>query len=1165
MSFGKPILALAALLVAAGCSGGGSGGANTIAGAVQDLALDAEGTTTVLTFTSTKGLASASAADFEASGGQTALSADVAGKVVTLTWDERVSPSHQVRANGLAGVSSAFHAVTTTDASAPTFDVLTATQNPGLGGDTITVVFEGPHVVEAEAEDVARWALATDGQALDLAGSTLDFDVGTQTLDVVLGTNANLHASFTLAATGLHSVADVLVDATPVDGDASGDTTAPSLVSAHQNLVEDEYGRVVDFTFDEAMDPVFSVALSHFAVPLPDVATTVEQPQEDVLRVTFTSPIVPGYDTVTLQGLVDLHGNPFPDTVQAIVQPNPVVNAFDGNVLAITVANAGGDHVKATTTQAFDPDSALDPALWTLDVAGSPVDLTQQTLTYDLIAKTVTIDLDFDLVNGDSFTLQALGVVDVDGQAFNLSQTQNVSGETTPPTLVGAKQNRTVDPTGATVDMQMSEDVGAATAELLSSWGASGGQTVLAAQVLPGLDLVRVEFDAPMVPGDVTVSAQDVRDLAGNPMTPQAGVALTSTDTTPPAATIWSANAREGNDNDVVEVFFDDAMVPGDVTDVARWTLESPVGTPRSTVGANVEYEETLHRARLQLVNGVNLRRDDDFQVVLTGVRDLGGNPLPTTPISGPVEAESTLPTVHTIWRPVAWPDQVEVRFSEPCDLLDDVYDAATNPSGTRYVLRDSGGVLRGHATSATQVGNGLGARVSFGIVVDPSDTVDVLGATDLAGNPLFPALAVPTVGEDTAQPGLAFGLSTLTTVSGEENDVLTVRFDRPMSPWSATDHVHYTVTGPTNVEKRTLDVVFDGVDTVTLPLRSNTGDYDVLTGSGYDLVVAGLMTAQGVALSLPASELGIVAAGDAVAPTVQPDKVRIDPTQADSLLVEFREAMAPPSVTNVASYLYDGVHVPLGAEVLGPRTVRLTFGVTPAVGLQLAIGADDRAGNASGAIVRTVSAADGAGPLVASVAGVIRPGYGGDEIQVTFNEPVKLSTALSLSNYTVQTGGLARSLSGASVAYSSVTSVVRIRLAGGQELLSGQPIAIGVSGIQDFSGNPMPAGLLVGGSTSGDALAPDFANAFVNRRIDPNGAVVDVLFTEDVDAAFATDPLNWTAGGGPGVLSVVMRERNHARVTLSAALPAAETLQMTGTPDLAGNLAGTIQVDPVE
>ena len=1171
MTLGKPTLPLAAsrlaslaLLALAACSSGGSG-SNSIGTAVQDLGLDPEGTTTVLTFRSGGGLAAATAADFEADGGQTAQSVSVAGKVVTVTWDQRVSPSHHVRASALSGVSSAFHAVTTTDASVPTFTLPSATQNPGLGGDTITVAFAGPHVVESEAEDPTRWTLSTDGQTLDLTGSVLVLDTANQTLDFVLGANANLHATYTLAAANLHSVADVSLSATPVAGNASGDATAPTLVSAHQNLGEDEFGRVVDFTFSEAMDPVFSTALSHFSVGLPDIATTVEQPQDEVLRVTFNNPMVPGHDTVTLQGLVDLHGNAFPDTVQAITQPSPVLNAFAGNVTGVTVANAGGDFVLATTTQAFDPDSALDPALWSLDVAGTPVDLTLQTLSYDLLAKTVRIDLAFDLVNGDSFTLQGLGVLDVDGDTFNLSQTQTVSGETTAPTVSGAEQNRTLDPTGTTVDVRMSEDVDAATAETLANWTASGGQTVLTATRLAGEDLVRLEFDAAMVPGDVTLSAQNVRDLAGNPMAPQVGIVLTSTDTTPPAATTWSANAREGNDNDVVEVFFDDEMVPADVTDVLRWSLESPTGTPHALAAANIEYEETLHRARLQLVNGVNLHRDDDFTVVLTGVRDLGGNALPATPISGPIEAESTLPTVHTIWRPTASPDQVEVRFSEPCDLLEDVYDAATNPAGTRYVLRDSGGILRGYATSATSMDGGLGARVSFGIVVDPADTVDVLGASDLAGNPLFPALLRPTLAEDPAEAGLAPGLSTLTTVSGEENDVLTVRFDRPVSPWTAADHVHYTVTGPTPVEKRTLEVVFDGVDTVTLPLRSNLGDYDLLTGSGYDLQVAGIRSAQGVPMSFPATELGIVAGGDAAAPTVQAGKVRIDPTHANAILVEFREAMASPSVTNVANYLYDGAQVPVLAEFLGPRSVRLTFAVAPAPGFNLALSADDEAGNSTGPIVRTVAAADATGPLVVSVAGSIRPGFGGDEVLVTYDEPVNPALALNLSNYTVQSGGQARSLSGASISYSSVTSLVRIRLAGGVELLAGQPIGVGITGIQDFSGNPMSAGLQVGGSTTGDSTAPAFSSAFVNRRIDPSGTVVDVLFSEDVDQTFASDPQNWTATGGPSVVSVAMRERNHARLTLSAPLQPAGTLQMTGTPDLAGNLAGTIQVDPSE
>src|SRR6185436_8960721 len=102
-----------------------------------------------------------------------------------------------------------------------------------------------------------------------------------QRVDVTLGASANLHATFTIAASGIHSVADVLVAAGPVGGNATGDSTPPGLVSANQNLAEDEYGRVVDFTFDEAMDPVFSTALGHFSSAAPDLATNVEQPSEN--------------------------------------------------------------------------------------------------------------------------------------------------------------------------------------------------------------------------------------------------------------------------------------------------------------------------------------------------------------------------------------------------------------------------------------------------------------------------------------------------------------------------------------------------------------------------------------------------------------------------------------------------------------------------------------------------------------------------------------------------------------------------------------------------------------------------------------------------------------------------------------------------------------------
>src|SRR5439155_11532745 len=92
---GSALLACTALFAA--CNGGGtSGSTNTISSAVQDLTVDPSGQTTVLTFASTKGLASAGIANFLADHGQSATSAIVAADTVTVVWDARVSPATMV-------------------------------------------------------------------------------------------------------------------------------------------------------------------------------------------------------------------------------------------------------------------------------------------------------------------------------------------------------------------------------------------------------------------------------------------------------------------------------------------------------------------------------------------------------------------------------------------------------------------------------------------------------------------------------------------------------------------------------------------------------------------------------------------------------------------------------------------------------------------------------------------------------------------------------------------------------------------------------------------------------------------------------------------------------------------------------------------------------------
>jgi hypothetical protein len=1153
-------------LVLAGCSGGGSSPSpNSISSAVQDLALDPEGLTTVITFERADGLQGATSANFQAAGGQMALALSVTDATATVTWNARVTPSDTVQAVGLVDVSTSYHGVTTTDGAAPTFVITSGTQTPGFGGDTVVVQFSGAHVIQSQAETLSHWTLTENSQALDLTGSTFSFDPNTQALTITLGAMANLHATYALAATGVHSVADVMVSSTAVNGTATGDSTPPTLISAEQNLTQDEYGRVIDFTFSKEMDPVFSLALAHYVVTIPDVATTVTQPAATLLRVSFNNPIEPGFKTVTLTGLTDLHGNVFPDVVQAISQPAPVANAFNGPVLGVTVPNAQNDFIQVVTTQAFDPDSAIDPTKWTLHVAGNLINLANQVFDYDFLAKTLTLTLDFDMHNGDTFTIVGNSVLEVDGQTFSQGYFGAAGGDALAPSVGTVLQNRTVDPSGKTLDAQLTEAVEPTAVQTLGNWGISGAQSLQTATLLTGGQIVRLVFDALVVPGDVTLTAANFQDLAGNNMAaPQSNIAIGSTDITAPAANSATATAVEGANDDTVVVGFSDDMIESEAETLANWQLESPVGTVISTAGANVAYNVLTKTGTLTLTNGANLKRGDNFKVSFVNMRDLGGNAISATPFTALVQFETTLPLVNTVYRDSVQNDVLVVRFSEPCELLTNLYDPFTNPNGTRYVLRDSGGTLRAFANAATVQDEGLGVSVAFGVVVAAGDTLDVLGPTDLAGNPLFPALALPTVAEDLTQPSIDVATTTFNSVSGENNDFITVKFDRPMSPWKLLEPSNYSANGASSIDLPNADYSFDGVDTVTIRLKSSSS-YDVLTGQNYNLGVNFVWSAQGTQRTTLDADIGIVAQGDSTIPNVLLGNVRLDPLVADSLVIEFTEAMSQVSLTTPGNYDYNGGNLATNAQALGLRSVRPTFAVTPVVGQNVTLSVKDLAGNDSGMITRAVAAADTLPPTIAGVAGVIAPGWGGDTVSISFDEPVPAISATALSNYTVTTGSTTLSLIGSTATYTSATNTATIHLLGGQELDATQTLTVTVSGIADVSGNVMPAPVQTIGPVSGDTTPPFFANAFVNWQVDPTGKTIDVLFNEDVDQAFASTGANWICSGGQGVFGVTMLERGHARLDIGAPLAAAQTVSMTGIDDLAHNAAGLISIDPVE
>lgn len=1168
MRFGKitSMSVLGSALFLSACNGGststGSAG-GAIAAVQQDLAVDPTGVTTRITLPSAPG--TLSPANFEANGGQVALTVTVIGTEATVTWDDRVTPSDQVRVVSVPGIGTAYSAVTTSDATAPTFVVSNGVQAAGVGNDTFDVTFTGPRLIEAEAEDVSNWRLAENGGDVNLTGSVFDYDPITGTMSVALGANAGLHATFELFAPGVHAVSDVSVAAAGANGAAAGDAVAPTLVSSAQHLASDEFGRSVEFVFSEALDPNFVSGLSSFQVALPAFASSITQVAADTLRVSFTKPMVPTVDSITVTNLVDFHGNAFVPVPTAVTQGSSVANDYAVAPEVRTVENSDNDVVVVVFDQAINPEDAEDFAHWDLDVNAGNIDLSAQDFDFDLLTKTLTISLDADYANGSSFDFApAPGnlPLDVDGDDFVATFSGTVSGDAALPTIVSSVQNRIVDPSGMILDVTFSEEVEEVTAETLGNWSVTGGLAVQTAERMADLRIVRLTMDDQVIPGDNLISADLVQDIAGNPMATAAGLAVTSSDLVVPTFSGQVASAIEGANNDTVTVTFDDSMIESEVEVPTSWFLESPVGTPMDTSAAVVDYDDASRTATLTLVGGGNFPAREDFSLAMVGMRDIGGNTVDSSISSGNVVAEQNYPQINMVWVDASDDNVVHVRLTEPGAHLSDYYDPLINSSAlTIYELFDSLGSSMGFPVSVTVSGDLLQISMDFGqTIVAGINTVSVRGITDLAENQLFPEENLVIAAPDVVAPALEVGVSSGLTVSGESNDRLTVVFDRTMCPWGMDDASNYVVEllgSPIDLSLASFR--FDGDRTVEIDL-SELGAVDLLTSSTYDVFVTGLCSAQGVPIVGTSSD-SFVAAGDSTVPTLDAGRVRLDVTDpANSILIEMSEAIRADDAIDESLVDIAAVNPDLSVRA-GLRTARASFVGGANIGDTVNVSFRDLAGNL-GIASQLAVGQDAAGPIVTSVSGEIQQGRGGDTVSITFDKPLQTGLALNSANYTIDQGGSIFDISGIVPVYVSGTNTVVFTLAEGQDLDASQQVHVTATGVTDLAGLVMtPANEL--GAVSGDVSAPALVDAFVNLRADATGRSIDVLLSEDVDPSILVLPVAWSSTGGQSVITVERLQGDVYRVFLfTAPTPGDQLTILAGIEDLAGNAAASQSVD---
>ncbi|MFT4539011.1 MAG: hypothetical protein ACI841_002565 [Planctomycetota bacterium] len=1158
----------------------------SVTSVTQDLTADPDGGTIVVVFDVAPG--AISAANFELESGDQAIErVSRSGNAVTIEFDDRVTPDYRLAAVGFDFVSADFMDIETTDDSAPTFTISSGTQDAtALGGDSFIVTFDGPRVVADDVVDDENWALTVDSEELDLSDSTFSFDVETQIMTVALGESANLHATYTLAAESLTSVADVAVSDIAVAGTATGDAVAPTFVSAEQNLSEDEFGRVVDFTFSEPMDPVHAVRAANFIIDDHagasgmTTATAISQPSGEIIRVTYSSPVVPGLDEVELSGIVDSHGNALPAGTEAITNSSPAVNGFD-SVTATTTENEGGDLITVVTDQAFDPDLAIDDSFWTLTVGGSGITMADQTLTYSLEESELTIELDFDMQNGDAVVLTAVALPDVDGQTFSAADSSaTASGDSDEPEVLTVTQNRSFDPTGVTIDVNLSEDVDETAAETIANWSLDGGLTILTAELLGGGNTVRLTADDIIVPVDITLTSEaGLEDLAGNVTGSAVGsIAIESSDTTEPGLTVVASEAVEGADDDTIIVTFDDNMIESEVEDDTNWTIESPTGTALDITGCTIDYNDNSRQATITLDAGdLALKGGDDVQAEVADMRDIAGNTVMADAVSSAIAFETNRPTVDGAWYDTVDTNEITVMFSEPCDELDDLYDASTNADGTRFALRigDGGandGDLRGYPTGTTVLYGGLGVTLEFGFLINTDDTIDILGVTDLAGNYMFPEMALDTDMEDADLPALD-GSSTIAVTTGELNDVITVEFTEDMSPWYITSLDNYTLETSIGSTEQSLDgatLEFDGASTVTITMDSGTS-VNLLNAIDYDLFVNvdtdnPLRTAQGLALAAQDTDASVTASGDSTAPTVSVSDARFHSVDDDTIVVIFDEAV-DEDVLAASDFTYNAVAAD-SVSLISPRVLEVVWAssLTPGFSIDIQTASvSDLAGNVPGATITVAVTDDANGPLISSVTGTSVSGIGGDTMEIAFNEEVDQDSALSTGNYSLVQGVNPISLSGAVTFYDSTTSTVTIVLPDSSELDASSSFTLTISGVEDVAGNAMGTATPVGAATAGDSTAPSISSSFVNLREDDGGTMIDVLFSEDVDQSYVGDYTNWSTDGTAVVTAAEIVSPRHVRLTLDLAMDSADVIEITAVDDMGLNASGDLTSDPEE
>ncbi|MEM7516788.1 MAG: hypothetical protein AAF368_07675, partial [Planctomycetota bacterium] len=401
---------------------------------------------------------------------------------------------------------------------------------------------------------------------------------------------------------------------------------------------------------------------------------------------------------------------------------------------------------------------------------------------------------------------------------------------------------------------------------------------------------------------------------------------------------------------------------------------------------------------------------------------------------------------------------------------------------------------------------------------------------------------------------------------------IIVVNFMEDMSSMNLLDRTNYSAP-PLDFSNALLTRT--AADEVFISLNGEDNQ-NVQFGTNYTLSILAnpstpLRTAQGVALTVTDSQVlagsgdGMAIAGGSVTAYVG------DAGNPNTAVVVFPEAVDLTGALVPANYTIAATPATNVTE-LNARVFRLTFAAQPVAAQNVAIAvaaATDLAGNAPVAPLSiALAAADGAGLNAPAVLPEANEGIGGDQITITFDEPVDLATALDEANYSFIIDSTPFDDSTAEYNYNSDSNAVLIRLPDDVDLRFTDVVETTITNVTDLSGNALLA-QPVNVNVLGDSDAPGLSGsrtAFANLNADPTGRSYDVSFDEACAQGPVENLANWASSGTAVVTSVTRVTPRIARVTFNAALAGGDMIEVTNLRDLAGNVElATLSVEPIQ